>query len=320
MPPCGTALTESQGRLLRKYAGQIILGYDADGAGQAAILRGLDILTNMGADVRVLQMEGAKDPDEYVIKYGSGRFQRLIDEAISLVEYKVKVLKNNSKLTSTSDKINFLNGIAKILTVIDNKIEQEIYIDKISSEYAISKEAIYAQINKLKYGEKKKQEQTKMTTTKKQVPIEEKMTMESLRKENVVIALLVNYGKEVYEQIKSEISPEDFKLEQNKKIIRKMYEEFEKGKSNIENIEELFTEEDCISQITGIMAEDFGIEDKQKGVNDVLNLYRREKLTTRKKEIIKKLDNPELSQEEAKQLEKELSNIIVSLAKRKMEG
>ena len=146
------------------------------------------------------------------------------------------------------------------------------------------------------------------------------MTMESLRKENVVIALLVNYGKEVYEQIKSEISPEDFKLEQNKKIIRKMYEEFEKGKSNIENIEDLFTEEDCISQIKGIMAEDFGIEDKQKGVNDVLNLYRREKLTTRKKEIIKKLDNPELSQEEAKQLEKELSNIIVSLAKRKMEG
>ena len=158
--------------MLRKYAGQIILGYDADGAGQAAILRGLDILTNMGADVRILQMEGAKDPDEYVIKYGSGRFQRLMDEAISLVEYKVKVLKNNSKLTSTSDKINFLNGIAKILTVIDNKIEQEIYIDKISSEYAISKEAIYAQINKLKYGEKKKQEQTKMTTIKKQVPIE----------------------------------------------------------------------------------------------------------------------------------------------------
>ena len=150
----GTALTENQGRLLRKYAKQIILGYDSDGAGQAAIVRGLDILTAMGCDVRVLQMEGAKDPDEFIIKYGSGRFSKLIDEAISLVEYKVKILKQNSNTNSSNDKIKFLNEIAKILVSIDNQIEQEVYIDKISKEYGISKEAIYSQINKIKYGNK----------------------------------------------------------------------------------------------------------------------------------------------------------------------
>ena len=68
----GTALTEEQGRLLRKYSEQVILSYDSDGAGQEAIMRGLSILENQGCDARVLQMEGAKDPDEYVIKYGSG--------------------------------------------------------------------------------------------------------------------------------------------------------------------------------------------------------------------------------------------------------
>ena len=67
----GTALTEHQGRLLRKYAEQIIIGYDSDGAGQAATLRGLEILQNLGYDIRILQLEGAKDPDEFVIKYGS---------------------------------------------------------------------------------------------------------------------------------------------------------------------------------------------------------------------------------------------------------
>ena len=192
MHHCGTALTESQGRLLRKYSNQIILGYDSDGAGQAAIVRGMDILSNMGADVRILQMEGAKDPDEYVIKYGSGRFQRLMDEAISLVEYKVKILKKNANLASTSDKIKFLNDIAKILSKTDNKIEQEIYIDRISKEYEISKEAIYAQINKLQYG--KKQELPNKEPVKK-LKVEDKIQGESLLKENFVIALLINYGK-----------------------------------------------------------------------------------------------------------------------------
>lgn len=252
----GTALTESQGRLLRKYSNQIILGYDSDGAGQAAIVRGMDILNNMGADVRILQMEGAKDPDEYVIKYGSGRFQKLMDEAISLVEYKVKILKKNANLASTSDKIKFLNDIAKILSKTDNKIEQEIYIDRISKEYEISKEAIYAQINKLQYG--KKQELPNKEPVKK-LKVEDKIQGESLLKENFIIALLINYGKSVYDQIKDEISPKDFKLEQNEKIVQKMYEEFEKGQSNIESVETLFAEEDCISQITGILAEDFEI-------------------------------------------------------------
>ena len=87
----GTALTEEQGRLLRKYSEQVILSYDSDGAGQEAIMRGLSILENQGCDARVLQMEGAKDPDEYVIKYGSGRFKLLIDNAISLVEFKIKI-------------------------------------------------------------------------------------------------------------------------------------------------------------------------------------------------------------------------------------
>jgi DNA primase len=89
----GTALTEEQGRLLRRYCEQVILSYDSDGAGQTAILRGLSILEEQGIDARVLQMDGAKDPDEYVIKFGSGRFKTLVDNAISLVEFKIKMLK-----------------------------------------------------------------------------------------------------------------------------------------------------------------------------------------------------------------------------------
>lgn len=151
----GTALTEQQGRLLRKSSEQIIIGYDSDGAGQAATMRGLEILQNMGCDIRILQISGAKDPDEYVIKYGPERFLKCVDNAISLVEFKVKTLKQGLNLENTNDKIKFLNQIAKILASVDNNIEKEIYIDKIAQEHGISKEAIYGEVNKLTYSKNK---------------------------------------------------------------------------------------------------------------------------------------------------------------------
>lgn len=188
---CGTALTEAQGRLLRKYAEKVIISYDSDSAGQAATLRGLEILNNLGCDIRILQMEGAKDPDEYVIKYGNGRFNDLVENAISLVEFKIKVLKKGLNIENTNDKIKFMNEIAKILGGVDNKIEQEIYIDKISSDYNISKEAIYAQINKNEYSNNKgakilEGSSIRKPTIKRQ---EKEINPELEKRENIIISL-----------------------------------------------------------------------------------------------------------------------------------
>ena len=149
--PLGTALTEQQGWLLRKNSEQIILSFDSDEAGLTAKTRALGILQDMGCDIRVLQMEGAKDPDEFIIKYGNARFKALVDKALSVIEFKVKVLKQNLNLESTNDKIKFLNEIAKLIAKVDNNMEREVYIEKIAKEYQISKEAIYAEVNKLTY-------------------------------------------------------------------------------------------------------------------------------------------------------------------------
>ena len=153
--PLGTALTQQQGWLLRKNAEQIILSFDSDEAGLNAKIRALDILQDMGCDIRILQMEGAKDPDEYIIKYGNARFKNLIDKALSVIEFKVKILKQNLNLENTNDKIKFLNEIAKLIAKVDNSIEREVYIEKIAKEYEISKEAIYAEVNKLTYSDAK---------------------------------------------------------------------------------------------------------------------------------------------------------------------
>ena len=221
----GTALTEAQGRLLRNTAEQVIIGYDADGAGQAATLRGLEILQNLGCDIRILQIEGAKDPDEFVVKYGPERFNLYVEKAISLVEYKVKMLKKNLNLENTGDKIKFLNEIAKVLARVENNMEKEVYVDKISREYGISKEAIYAEINKLLYANNKSVQKLERPRTKVILPEkqEEKQNLPEaiLRREKMVIYLLLNSQNHSYEKLKNHIFVEDFKSEKNKKIIKK---------------------------------------------------------------------------------------------------
>ena len=314
----GTAMTEAQGRLLRRYSEQVILGYDADGAGQAAILRGMEILQNLGCDIRVLQIEGAKDPDEYVLKYGPERFQKCVDNAISLVEFKVKVLLKELNIENTNDKIKFLNEIAKILAKVTNQMEREIYVDKIAKEYKISKEAIYAEVNKLMYKDNQgsKKLEKKVVTM---VPKEEKENSVSeavLKRENLVIYLLINEYSKCYEKIKNLITLNYIQDDTNKQILKKMYEEFEKGNSNTSQLLDWFQDEKVISHITEIMAGDFEITDVNKAIDDLISIYEKEKLISRRNEILKKLESvSEAGSEEVKELEKELNDIILKLAK-----
>ena len=313
----GTALTEEQGRLLRRYSEQVILSYDSDGAGQEAIMRGLSILENQGCDARVVQMEGAKDPDEYVIKYGSGRFSLLVENAISLVEFKIKMLKNKYNLENANDKIRFLKEITKILSSVDNKIEKEIYIDKVANQYNISKEAIYAEVNKATYNEKANEKLlVKPIVTKQEEMI--KVSPAIIKRENMIIYLLINHFRETYEAIVTNISLDDFKLENNRfifeKILESPAEESEKILQGIANIEN----QEIQSHVSEILVTDYEINSIDKCIEDLINTYNKERLTNKKIEIIRKLDNSSsLTKDEVAKLEQELSDIIIELAKRK---
>ena len=313
--PLGTALTEQQGWLLRKNAEQIILSFDSDAAGLQAKLRALDILQNMGCDLRILQMEGAKDPDEYILKYGNVRFQALVDKALSVIEFKVKVLKKDLNLENINDKIKFLNEIAKLISNVDNNIEREVYIEKIAKEYDISKEAIYAEVNKLTYknikSEKILEKSKPIITHRKEEKKEVSQTIK--RRENTIISILLTGDLSIYEIIKQNIKPEDFQDEVNANIAKKLYEEFEKGNSNINGIIDNL-DQDQQNQITMIMAEDYEIEDLEKAIDDIIQAYKRDKLNNRKLEILEKLEQTS-NIEEKRELEKELSNIIITLAR-----
>ena len=307
----GTALTEEQGRLLRKYSEQVILSYDSDGAGQEAILRGLTILENQGCDARVLQMEGAKDPDEYVIKYGSGRFNLLVEKAISLVEFKIKMLKDKYNLENVKDKIKFLKEITKILSGVENKIEREIYIDKISAQYNISKEAIYAEVNKSVTNKDN-------TLTKPVIKKAKKETVNPsiIKRENMIIYLLINNFEEAYEKIVTNITADDFKLEINKIIFEKIMESTVENSEKILQLISNIEDEEIQSHVSQILVTDYEITSVQKCIEDVIKIYNKDKLQKRKLEIIRLLEDNTLGEDERKNLEQELNDIMMNWQKK----
>ena len=312
----GTALTEQQGWLLRKSTEQIILGFDADGAGQTAVARSMKKIQKMGCDMRVLQIEGAKDPDEFIVKFGEGRFKLAVENAISLVEFKVKNLKKELNLENTGDKIKFLNEISKILSKVQNTMEREVYIEKIAKGYNISKEAIYAEVNKMIYtGEKNEKILQNRKVQVNQIKKEETTDIDEdlTKRENTIISLLLDANIEIFQKIKKYLKPEDFRHPINKKIAIKLYEELEKEDPNINKlVDEL--DEEAQNHITMVMATEYEIENAEKAVDDILQKYEREKLEIKKQEILKKLET-EQQEDLKKQLGKELSNIIIALAK-----
>ena len=194
-------------------------------------------------------------------------------------------------------------------------MEKEIYIDKISKEYDISKEAIYAQVNKLTYSNIKSEkilDKTKPIVKHKKEETKE-ISEDIKKRENTIISLLLNPDTNTFEKIKNILKPEDFKYDLNYKIVSKVYEEFEKGNKNINAMIDTFDEE-IQNHITMILSYDFEITDINKAIDDILVIYEKEKLNSRKLEILNLLEE-NIDENHKKDLEKELNDIIIKLVK-----
>ena len=280
----GTALTENQGKLLRQYADEVVLSYDSDQAGQNAIMRGIDIMQSLGVTCKVLQMEGAKDPDEYVLKYGAEKFNKLIDSSITAVEYKIKMLKQNYNLEDTSDKIKFLNKMAEILAKVPNNIERDIYVEKLSTELGVGKEALIAEIEKFLFKDTKKEKSFAMPKVEN-----DNLNLEnehSELEESIIYLLTVSKRKDIYDQIKNVVDVMDFKNGTNKSILSKLYEAYEGTNIANTDITSLFTNDAELSVITKVMLKPNSSEEYGKITNEVLSSFKLMKMQNRKSELL----------------------------------
>lgn len=308
----GTALTEQQGRLLRQYADEIILSYDSDAAGQKAIMRGIEIMQSLGVSTKVLQMENAKDPDEYVLKYGPERFEKLIDNSISSIEYKIKNLLTEYNLDNISEKIKFLSKLAEILARIDSNIEREIYVDKFAQDLKVGKEAIIAEIEKITL---KKDPKIKITEQIKPIIDTKNINQLSLELENMIIYLLVQKDLKTYLRLSEVYSPNDAVLETHKRLISKLYEVYETGDISNKDLMSLCENDAESSILAENLIKENSKDELEKLTLEVVRKIEIDKLQKRKQELIKEIQSAD-TEEKRRLLEEELNDLIIKLAKR----
>lgn len=216
----GTALTEDQAKLLLKYTNEILLCYDSDDAGQAATKRAIDIITSVGGKCRVIQLKGSKDPDEYINKNSVSKFKDAMLSALPSTEYLINQIHKKYNLDTEDGKILFVEESSKVLSKLQNAIEADAYIKKISDETGISKDAIYTEIKKQQKSDKISTGVTKTVRTDFRLP--KKAETATLDAEKKLLSLIIG-GKPFYNAVKDEFLPSDYSNETLKKLAEIVY-------------------------------------------------------------------------------------------------
>ena len=311
----GTALTENQAKLLKKYTDTVIIGYDQDNAGKAATLRAIDILYKEGLKVKVLCLDkdDVKDPDEYINKYGTERFLECVKNSKAHPVYKVERLEEKLDNTDFDSKVEFLTGVAKVLSSIENDIERDMYIDVMSSKYKINRDVILSEVNK-KLNKVSNINKTVDTTNF----VKRKIVTSSLRRkqEEYILALLLSNDKKISNEIINSFKEKDIESEDLKDLFSKIVEIAKEVDISKINITTKFTKEKDVELISQILCTDISTFDKPKLIEDLKNSFKKYRYMDRRQEILEEL-NKDMDPDEKRLLELELGQIIIKLSKLK---
>ena len=144
---CGTALTPEQVKLISNYADEVIICYDSDEAGQKATRKAINLLSEAGLKTNVIKMADAKDPDEYINKFGEVKFRHLLDNADGAVNFELNRCREGLDLETDTGKVDYMKRVYRVLAQIKSPVERDVYISKIANEQGISKVAISQEIN-----------------------------------------------------------------------------------------------------------------------------------------------------------------------------
>ncbi|WP_193353816.1 DNA primase [Caldicellulosiruptor sp. F32] len=214
----GTALTQDHSFLLRRYKNEVVLCLDSDEAGKKAAIRSADILYQNGLMVRVMELEGAKDPDEYIKRFGKDAFLLKKQNSMFVIDYKVKELKNQYDLTKSDQKFRFVREyFEKILIPISNEVERQEYIKKLSDLTGVNENVISKEFSKTTQKELKRIENINYFKQIQQKPV--LSDFEMLKKnENYLLSLYTEWAPKS-EEIRSLLTEEDFYTEDVKNIF-----------------------------------------------------------------------------------------------------
>ena len=286
---CGTALTSEQARMISQYASEVVIAYDSDSAGRIATQKASRLFDETGIKIKVLNMSGAKDPDEYIKKYGATRFKLLLDGSESVTEYQLERIKSEFDTDSAEGRLSYLNRAAEYLATLKNPIERELYAGRLADETSVSKDTITSRVDsvlKKNVRAKKKREwndiaQNKQAYSDRINPQRARNLREAKAEEGIIAYLYKN--PDSFEHINSRLSPDDFVTDFNKKIFGIFYEYLQNNITPDLGLlaDKLLPEE--MGRVSGMLAKipDFG---SATGLDDYIDilLEHKNKLTPEK--------------------------------------
>ena len=225
----GTALTTDQARLMSRYAKEVVICYDADEAGQKATARAIPLLRDAGLLVKVLNIVGGKDPDEYIRSYGEqgpARFKQLLDACGNDVEYRLAKIRRSCNMESADGRVAYLTGAAELLATLESRMEQEVYAGKLAEEIGIDRSAIMMQVDKNSKKRQKQQQQRQFRAFQQQtagigddINPDKAKNLRAASAEEALLAYLVKYPDRA-EEIYGRLPPEKFSTSFNRRVYQ----------------------------------------------------------------------------------------------------
>ena len=198
----GTSLTEEHAQLLSKYFKEAVIAYDGDGAGVSAAQRAIPLLERAGLKVRVLKMQGAKDPDEFIKAFGRDAFAHLLDKSENQVDYRLEQIQKKYDLTDDSQKAAFLQEAAQMVSTLHSPVEREIYGNHAAKTAGVTPEAMAQEVERALKGRiwkaKKQQQRRDLTPAAQLQPQQRGLRYENIRsaraEEGMIRLLMLDPG------------------------------------------------------------------------------------------------------------------------------
>lgn len=225
----GTALTGDHVSIISRYAEEVVIIYDADTAGVKATLRGLDLLIGSGLKVKVVALPQGTDPDDFLRSQGAEKFQREISRSLSLVDYRIKLVSQNTDLSNSEGKVAVVEEVLPTIARIKNLVEQKEEIKKLSRLISVDEETLLLElgrINRKTYQWEQPSYKEELTRDFRDPTSQEGV----LKAEKGLVQVMLNFPEEI-ETIKVEVVPEDFLISDLSRIVKVIYELYDKKKS-----------------------------------------------------------------------------------------
>ncbi len=281
----GTALTQEQALIIKRYCDEVVICYDADEAGQKATARAIGILRPTGLNIRILTVPNGKDPDEFIKSHGeqgAARFRMLLNKSGNDVDYRLNRLRARYQLDITQQRVDFLTEACKLLATLDNSIEKDIYIAKLSEELSIDKAALkqqtekYTRINNRRTARQEQQEiRRTLSLTRENTGNAASCNLRAASTEEALIALLIAHP-DIAAGLFPTLSPELFSTLFYRKVYETLRHRAAQGYDfSITDISDSFSEDE-VSRIARILAVHPREEDPRAAAKDYIEILHEE--------------------------------------------